>query len=52
MDCVVSPPGDQTFPLADDDERITLSPVQKVVGPLAVIVGVAHVRLRAHPQLR
>ena len=33
-------PFDQMFPVAADEVRITLPPVQKVVGPLAVIVGV------------
>ena len=39
MDCVVAP-FDQTFPVADDDVRTTVPPVQKVVAPPAVIVGV------------
>ena len=39
MDCVVAP-FDQTFPVADDDVKTTPPPVQKVVGPPAVIVGV------------
>ncbi|MNU79314.1 hypothetical protein D3C71_689280 [compost metagenome] len=33
-------PFDQVFPVAEDEVRITEPPVQKVVGPLAVIVGV------------
>lgn len=40
MDCVVAPV-DQTFPVADDEVNTTLPPVQKVVAPPAVIVGVA-----------
>ena len=40
MDCVVAP-FDQIFPVADDEVKVTLSPVQKVVAPEAVIVGVA-----------
>lgn len=40
IDCVVAPL-DQRFPVADDDVKTTLPPVQKVVGPPAVIVGVA-----------
>ena len=43
IDCVVAPPGDQTFPLAEDEVKVTLPPEQKVVGPPAVIVGVAGV---------
>ena len=43
IDCVVSPPGDQTFPLAELEVSVTLSPAQNVVGPEAVIVGVAGV---------
>jgi hypothetical protein len=39
MDCVVAPL-DQVFPLADDDVNVTEPPVQNVVGPPAVIVGV------------
>jgi hypothetical protein len=40
MDCVVSPV-DQRLPVVDDEVKVTLPPVQKVVGPPAVIVGVA-----------
>jgi hypothetical protein len=43
IDCVVAPPGDQTFPEAEDEVSVTLPPEQKVVGPPAVIVGVAGV---------
>ena len=39
IDCVVAP-FDQVFPVADEDVKTTLPPVQKVVGPPAVIVGV------------
>lgn len=39
MDCVVAPV-DQVFPVAADEVRVTEPPVQKAVGPLAVIVGV------------
>ena len=39
MDCVIAP-FDQTFPVDDDDVKTTLPPVQKVVAPPAVIVGV------------
>ena len=38
MDCVVSPV-DQRFPTVEDEVNSTDSPSQKVVGPLAVIVG-------------
>ena len=41
MDCVVCPPGDQTFPLAALEVNVTLPPAQNVVGPEAVIFGVA-----------
>lgn len=34
-------PVDQVFPVADDEVRITEPPVQKVVGPPAVMVGTA-----------
>ena len=44
IDCVVAPV-DQTLPVADDDVNTTLPPVQKVIGPPAVIVGVAGVGL-------
>ncbi len=40
MDCVVAP-FDQVFPVADDEVRVTDPPAQNVVGPPAVIVGVA-----------
>ncbi len=40
IDCVVAP-FDQILPVALLEVNITLSPVQKVVGPLAVTVGVA-----------
>ena len=40
MDCVVAP-FDQRFPVADDEVSVTLPPVQKVVAPEAVMVGVA-----------
>ena len=43
IDCVVAPPGDHTLPLAEEDVSVTLPPEQKVVGPPAVIVGVAGV---------
>jgi hypothetical protein len=36
--CVVAPV-DQVFPVADDDVNTTFPPVQKVIGPPAVIVG-------------
>ena len=39
MDCVVAPV-DQTFPVADEEVKTTLPPVQNVVAPPAVIVGV------------
>lgn len=32
-------PFDQVFPVADEEVKVTLSPSQNVVGPLAVIVG-------------
>lgn len=38
MDCVVAPV-DQVFPVAEEDVRTTEPPVQKVVGPPAVMVG-------------
>ena len=38
IDWVVAP-FDQRFPVADDEVNTTLSPLQKVVEPLAVIVG-------------
>ena len=40
MDCVVAPV-DHTLSTEDDDVNTTLPPEQKVVGPPAVIVGVA-----------
>ena len=42
MDCVVAPV-DHTLPLAALDVSVTLPPAQNVVGPEAVIVGVAGV---------
>ena len=44
IDCVVAPVL-QMLPVALLEVRVTLSPEQKVVGPLAVIVGVAGVGL-------
>jgi hypothetical protein len=38
--CVVAPPGVQVFPVAALEVNVTLPPTQKLVGPLAVIVGV------------
>jgi hypothetical protein len=38
-DCVVSPPGDQLLPVAEDEVNVTSSPWQNVIGPEAVIVG-------------
>ena len=40
IDGVVAPL-DQTFPVAADEVKITLSPSQKVVAPLKVMVGVS-----------
>ena len=40
IDCVVAP-FDQIFPVADDEVRVTLPPVQNVVAPEAEIVGAA-----------
>jgi hypothetical protein len=40
MDCVVAP-FDQVFPVAEDEVRVTEPPVQKLIGPPAVIVGTA-----------
>ena len=40
IDCVVAP-FDQTFPVADDDVKVTFPPWQNVVAPEAEIVGVA-----------
>jgi hypothetical protein len=34
-------PFDQVFPVAEDEVSVTEPPVQNVIGPLAVIVGVA-----------
>ena len=39
MEDVVSPPGDQVLPVAEDEVRTTLSPWQNVVRPEAEIVG-------------
>ena len=39
IDCVVAP-FDQVFPVADEEVKTTLPPWQKVVAPLAAIVGV------------
>jgi hypothetical protein len=44
IDCVVAP-FDQILPVALLEVKITLSGVQKVVGPLAVMVGPAGVGL-------
>jgi hypothetical protein len=38
IDCVVSP-FDHVFPVALDDVKVTEPPEQKVVAPIAVIVG-------------
>lgn len=38
IDWVVAPV-DQVFPVAEDEVKVTELPEQKVVGPLAVIVG-------------
>jgi len=38
MDCVVAP-FDQRFPVADEEVSVTFPPLQKVVAPLAVMVG-------------
>ena len=40
MDCVVAP-FDQRFPVAEEEVSVTFPPLQKVVEPLAVIVGMA-----------
>jgi hypothetical protein len=40
MDCVVAPLDQRMFE-ATDEVRVTLPPVQNVVGPLAEIVGAA-----------
>ena len=42
MDGVVAPV-DQLLPVADEEVNVTLPPSQKVVGPLAFMVGVAGV---------
>jgi hypothetical protein len=42
MDCVVSPE-DHVLPVAAEEVKVTLPPVQNEVGPLAEIVGVAGV---------
>ncbi|MNE57992.1 hypothetical protein D3C80_1529960 [compost metagenome] len=44
MDCAVSP-FDQRFPVADDEVKVTLPPVQNVVAPEAEMVGVAGIEL-------
>ena len=36
---VVKPPGVQVFPFGLLEVRVTLSPLQNVVGPFAVMVG-------------
>ena len=41
FDCVVAPPGVQTLWVALLLVRVTLPPAQNVVGPPAVMVGVA-----------
>ena len=41
MDCVVAPPGVQTLPVVALEVSTTLPPVQNVVGPPGVMVGVA-----------
>ena len=38
MDCVVAP-FDQRFPVAEEEVSVTFPPLQKVVAPLAVMVG-------------
>jgi hypothetical protein len=40
IDCVVAPP-DQVFPVGEEEVKVMEPPAQKVVGPLAVIVGTA-----------
>jgi hypothetical protein len=40
MDGVVAPV-DQLLPVAEEDVSVTLPPSQKVVGPLAIMVGLA-----------
>ena len=44
IDWVVAPV-DQTLPVADEEVKTTLPPAQNVVGPPAVIVGVAGIGL-------
>jgi hypothetical protein len=44
MDCVVAP-FDQRLPEAEEEVNVTEPPVQNVVGPPAVIVGVAGLAL-------
>jgi hypothetical protein len=44
IDCVVSPV-DQTLSVVEEEVNTTLSPAQKVVAPLVVIVGVVGVGL-------
>ena len=39
MNCVVAPPGDHTFPVELLENKVTLPPWQKVVGPKGVITG-------------
>jgi len=39
IDCVVCPPGDHKYDVAALDVNSTLPPSQKVVGPLAEMVG-------------
>ena len=45
MDCVVWPPGLHTLPVALEEVKTTLPPVQNVVGPPAEMVGVAGMAL-------
>ena len=45
MDWVVAPPGVQTLPVVALEVSTTLPPVQKVVGPPGVMVGVAGLAL-------
>ena len=40
IDCVVAP-FDQVFPVVEEEVKVTEPPAQKVVGPPAVMVGVA-----------
>lgn len=44
IDCVVAPV-DHVFPVAEEEVKVTEPPEQKVVGPPAVMVGVAGVAL-------